>query len=53
MLSSIFFYTFILMKWYEILIAIPIILIGVYIGIKLKEFRKDMYHNDSWRNRKK
>ncbi len=53
MLRSIFFYTFNLMKWYEIIIAIPVILIGVYIGMKIKEHRKNMYHNDSWRNRKK
>lgn len=41
------------MKWYEILVAVPVVIIGVYIGIKLKEFREDIYNNDSWRNRKK
>lgn len=40
------------MEWYEILIAITVIIIGAYIGIKLKEFRKNMYHNDSWKKGK-
>ncbi|WP_262886107.1 hypothetical protein [Flavobacterium phycosphaerae] len=41
------------MKWYEILTAVPVIAIGVFIGIKMKEFRKEIYHNDSWKSRKK
>lgn len=40
------------MEWYEIVMAMPVIAIGVFIGIKMKEFRKYMYHNDSWKSRK-
>lgn len=41
------------MKWYEIIISIPVAIIGAYFAIKFKDFRKSMFHNDSWRNRKK
>ena len=41
------------MEWYEIVIAIPAIIIGASLGIKLKEYRKGIFHNDSWKNRKK
>lgn len=41
------------MDWYEIVIAIPAIIIGAYLGIKFKEYRKGIFHNNSWRNRKK
>jgi hypothetical protein len=41
------------MKWYEILIVIPVIAIGVYLGIKVKEYRKNRLFNDSWKSRKK
>ena len=34
------------MKWYEIVIAIPAIIIGAYLGIKLKEFRNGIFQND-------
>lgn len=37
------------MKWYEILMAIPIIIIGAYIRGKIYENRKNMHHNNSWR----
>lgn len=41
------------MKWYEKVIAIPVIIIRVHLGIKLKEFRNGIFQNNSWRNRKK
>lgn len=41
------------MNWYEILMSIPIMVIGIYLGIKMKEFRKNRYYNDSWKSREK
>ena len=41
------------MEWYEVLLAIVIITVGAFIGIKAKDFHKNKYHNDSWRNRNK
>lgn len=41
------------MKWYEIVIAILAIIIGAYIRGKIFEHKKNMHHNDSWKNRKK
>lgn len=41
------------MERYEIVMTISVIGIGLFIGIKMKEFRKDMHHNDSWKSRKK
>lgn len=41
------------MEWYEILIMIPVVVIGIHLGIKFKRLRKSMFYNDSWRNRKK
>jgi hypothetical protein len=41
------------MEWYEIIIAIVIIVVGTFIGIKAQEFHKNKYHNDSWRKKDK
>lgn len=41
------------MQWYEILLAIPVIIIGAYIRGKIYDNKKSMHHNDSWKNRKK
>lgn len=41
------------MQWYEILLAIPVVIFGAYIRGKIYEHKKSMQHNDSWRNRKK
>lgn len=41
------------MEWYEIVIAVPAIIIGAYIRGKIYEHRKNMYHNDSSKRRKK
>lgn len=41
------------MEWYEILLAIVIIIVGAIIGIKAQDFHKNKYHNDSWKNRNK
>lgn len=41
------------MEWYEILMAIVIIIGGAMIGIKAKVFHRNKYHNDSWKNRDK
>jgi len=35
------------MEWYEIVIAIPAIIIGAYLSIKLKESRNGIFHNNS------
>ncbi len=39
--------------WYEILIVIVSIPVGAYIVGKVYEQKKNMYHNDSWKNRNK
>ena len=39
------------MQWYEILIAIPVIILGIYIRGKIYDWKKYMHHNDSWKNR--
>lgn len=41
------------MQWYEILLAIPVIIIGAYIRGKIYENIKNYFKNDSWRNQKK
>lgn len=41
------------MEWYEIIIGTVIFIIGIYIGIKVKDINKNKYHNDSWKVRKK
>ncbi len=41
------------MEWYKILLAIPVIILGVYIRGKVYENKRNMHYNDSWRNRKK
>lgn len=41
------------MQWYEILLAIPVIIIGAYIRVKIYENKKNYFKNDSWKNRKK
>ncbi|RKS03348.1 hypothetical protein C8C84_3105 [Flavobacterium sp. 102] len=41
------------MKWYEILLAIPVIIIGAYIRSKIYEHKRNYFKNDSWRNRTK
>ena len=39
------------MQWYEILVAIPVIIVGAYIWGKIYEHKKNMFHNDSWKSR--
>lgn len=41
------------MQWYEILLAIPVILIGAYIHMKIIQHKKDYFKNGSWKNRNK
>lgn len=41
------------MQWYEIMIGIVVFIAGTYIGIKVKEYHRDRYYNNSWRDRKK
>jgi len=41
------------MKWYEFFLAIPVIIIGAYIRGKIYENKKNMHHNDSWKNSNK
>lgn len=37
------------MEWYDIVIAIPVIIVGAYIRGKIYECKKNMYFNGSWR----
>ena len=41
------------MEWYEIILGIIIFNIGIFISIKMSEWRKNRYHNESWKDRKK
>ena len=41
------------MEWYEIVIAIPAIIVGAYVRGKFYEWKRNIYYNDSWRNREK
>lgn len=41
------------MKWYEIIGFVVVWILGLRLGVKFYEFRKNMFHNDSWKNRKK
>gem|GEM_PF-2805371 len=38
------------MEWYEIVMAIPVIIIGIYISIKLKESRKNICNSHISKN---
>jgi hypothetical protein len=41
------------MQCYEILIAIPVIIVGAYILSKIYEHKKNWFKNDNWRIRRK
>lgn len=41
------------MQCYEILLAIPVIIIGAYIRGKIYENKSNYFKNDSWKKRKK
>ena len=41
------------MKWYEVIIGIAIVIIGAYIHGKVIEYKKNMFHNDSWKSNNK
>ena len=41
------------MKLYEILIALPVIIVDDYIRGKIYEYKVNWFKNDTWRNRKK
>lgn len=41
------------MGWYEIVIMVVIVIVGGFVRGKYFEHKKNMYHNDSWKNRKK
>ncbi|MGL2965898.1 hypothetical protein [Flavobacterium sp. XGLA_31] len=41
------------MKWYEILLVIPVAIIGAYIRGKVYEHKRNYFKNDSWKSRKK
>jgi len=41
------------MKWYEIVMAITVIIIGAYIRNKVYEHKRNHFKNDSWKNRRK
>lgn len=43
----------IVMQWYEILLAILVIIIVADIRGKIFEFKRNYFRNDSWRTRKK
>lgn len=41
------------MEWFEIVIAIPIMVIGAYIRGKIYEWKRNIYYKESWREREK
>jgi len=41
------------MQWYEILLIIAVYIISSYLTILYKDYCKNRYNNDSWKNRKK
>lgn len=41
------------MEWYEIIGLVMARFIGLYLRGKFYEHKKNMYHNDSWRNRRR
>ncbi len=41
------------MEWYNILLGIVVFIIAVFKSMKVSTARKDSYHNDSWKNKKK
>ena len=41
------------MEWYEMVMAIPVLIIGAYIRGKIYENKRNYFKNDSWRNRNK
>jgi hypothetical protein len=41
------------MEWYEIVILIPVAILGVYLRGKYFDYKRNMQQNESWKNRKK
>jgi Tfp pilus assembly major pilin PilA len=41
------------MQWYEILLTIPVILIGADIRGKIYEYKRNYFKTDNWRCRNK
>lgn len=41
------------MEWYEIIIFAVAVIIGAFIRGKIYENKKNMYHNNSWKDRKR
>jgi hypothetical protein len=41
------------MKWYEIIRLIVVWVLGLYMTGKFFGHKKNMFHNDSWKSRKK
>jgi hypothetical protein len=39
------------MEWYEIIGIVIVWFLGIYLGMKYKEFRKNSGFNDSWKDR--
>lgn len=40
------------MSWFDILLIAAIYVIGIYLHITYKAYRKNQQNNDSWKNRK-
>ena len=41
------------MKWFEIIGLIVVWIIGLYVTGKFYEHKKNVFHNDSWKKRKR
>ena len=39
------------MKWYEIIIAVIVFIVTVWLSMKAKDFHKNKYHNDSFKRK--
>lgn len=41
------------MEWYQIIGFVVVWLLGLYVIGKFYEYKKNMFHNDSWKKRDK
>jgi len=41
------------MEWNEIIGMVVVLFVGLYLGCKFHELKKNMYNNDSWKSTKK
>jgi hypothetical protein len=41
------------MEWHEIIIMIPLVILGIYLRGKFYEHKNGYYNRDDWRDKKK